>query len=84
MKWTSETPTRPGWYWYKLPRWEHGFIAQIYSYRIGLDRERLWAVHITNDEVYRELLAEMVKSGAAHGQDGWLWAGPIPEPEAKQ
>lgn len=78
LKYTTQAPTAPGWYWHKLPHWEHGFIVQVWAYKRGLDDERLEVEHITNGEAYRELLADFIASASKQG--GWLFAGPIPSP----
>ena len=67
LKWTSEPPTEPGYYWYED---SSGIgIVKIERYRIPGDILRLWAWFAGNEV---EVLMDEL-----HGR----WAGPIPEPE---
>jgi len=73
MKWTTENPTEPGWYWVKHPFFNK-IIAKIYKYvSQGFD-----------DEKGTEILF-VSESGPSKQLDSNFyrnceWAGPISEP----
>lgn len=74
MKYTETQPAEPGWYFYKIARWKGGHIAKIY-----LLNDDLCVAHLTNGQDCRTRLAEFLEFAKKDG--GWLWAGPIPEPD---
>lgn len=70
MKWTSDQPTKPGFYWCKVDG--ETSIVFISEWHIEeLKKNVLVIEFIGNDE---KIILDEISSGA-------LWAGPIPEPE---
>lgn len=68
MKWTSETPTKEGWYWY---RWLNGNVRMV-RLRKG------WIGHLWALLDYADLYG--TEPSCVDFANG-LWSGPIPEPE---
>ena len=67
LKWTSEPPQEPGWYWMQVPRQE----------------DTPWCVQVTQtaDGVYVAWIAGIVRQDVKFLVSiGYKFAGPIPEP----
>lgn len=70
MIWTTDKPTRPGWYWWRNPELHYrAQVCRVSHARAPHDGEAL-GVAYTDGERYT--LADMV---------GGEWAGPILEPD---
>lgn len=69
MKWTSEPPKEPGWYWYKDPS-ETPSVAYVYDKSHG-------SLMIENCPGPERSMVLTFHPDRTRG----LWSGPIPEPE---
>lgn len=77
MTWTSEPPTKEGWYFYKC---DDGFPERVgyvalatYVDRNMKKTRELYTLYAHPGKLVGEIIADLT---APH-----LWAGPIPEPE---
>jgi hypothetical protein len=81
LKWTTETPTKPGWYW----EYHFGYarVIEVYTwtymptyddptYRMGWANERLWVTRPHTRE-------HPIPVGQAFAKDT-QWAGPLEAP----
>lgn len=68
MKWTTDKPTKKGWYWWRDMRHGHRISLVVY---IEFGERGCGLVSFAYAERYREL------KDMTHGE----WAGPIPETE---
>lgn len=72
MKWTTEPPTKPGFYWCKVE--DEASIVEVSEWHAEeLDKNLLVVELIGNEEKF--ILDEILSS------EGPLWSGPIPEPK---
>ena len=71
LRWTSETPTEPGWYWYR--RTDGGGRSVVMLYNAYLDGRMC---------VYRYPEKPVPAKNFCNGDVEW--AGPIPEPQEPQ
>ena len=70
MKWTSEQPTKPGFYWCKTEN--EAAIVEVSEWYAEELHKNILAVELIGDEekyIFNEQFPVL------------LWAGPIPEPE---
>lgn len=67
MKWTTETPTIPGFYWFKDGLTEDKEIVKVF-----IKNDKLFA---ENDELFFQI------DDWAKQKIIMFWAGPLPEPE---
>ena len=80
LKWRKEPPSQPGWYWLERERGRGRAIVLVMSHekffkpsaKITAKDHGLWA--ITDYERNEPLVGFKVGRG-------FMWAGPIPEPE---
>ena len=70
LQWTSEPPTEPGWYWYRLNERDNISITYVDVYGTVIT----YYPNLCPDGWSRQNLKNI------HGQ----WAGPIPEPMEAQ
>lgn len=73
MKWTSETPTEPGWYWCRYVNCKPE-IVKVYAsdYHRGLTVARLNLIGDERIDLFQN-----------QRRRGMQWAGPIPMPEVE-
>ena len=68
MKWTTELPTEPGWYWFRNARLDKPTIVKVERYN-----KKLGAI------IYHGLTRGCAYFITVHDDTG-EWAGPIEEP----
>ena len=69
LEWTTEQPTKPGWYWFRFGPIHEPAMFCIFV-RVGIQGGELWVRHVL------PLIAEK----PASDYDG-EWAGPLIPPE---
>ena len=69
MTWTKQIPKESGWYWVKWTRFGHEIVEPGL---VCTDREIIETQSLGSLDYQTLTLAQ---------RDGWLFAGPIPEPE---
>ena len=74
MKWTTDTPTEPGWYWYRGPEKRHHLVAEVIEVMASPHPESglMLVVYVGNSS--KPIPIQEFSSQCQ-------WAGPIAEPE---